>query len=134
MLILAGALGLKFFFEALWPKQKERIQIVISNIRRHRVLLREEVHREHIKEEHEARERTLRRFEDNERSHRRHEYLLLETTMRPRFYDNKLHFLNVNLCDGTGKWLLEDEALARWLDLTDDTAKIVWLRGIPGAG
>jgi hypothetical protein len=53
----------KYLFEAIWPKHKAKVDVVVSNIERHALLMRNEVTLEHTKEEHEARTRALAHFE-----------------------------------------------------------------------
>ncbi|RYP01740.1 hypothetical protein DL764_006102 [Monosporascus ibericus] len=124
----------KAFFEALWPKKKQQIDSVINRIARHATMLRNEVRLEHIQEEHHARAREMEHFENLERSTRRTEYRVLETSMAPTFYDKKLNYLRGRLCGGTGSWLLNDSHMRKWLNATEDSPNIIWLRGIPGAG
>ncbi|RYP73410.1 hypothetical protein DL770_007779 [Monosporascus sp. CRB-9-2] len=124
----------KAFFEALWPKKKQQIDGVINRIARHATMLRNEVRLEHIQEEHHARAREMEHFENLERSTRRTEYRVLETSMAPTFYDIKLNNLRGRLCEGTGSWLLNDSHMRKWLNATEDSPKIIWLRGIPGGG
>ncbi|RYP19665.1 hypothetical protein DL765_003258 [Monosporascus sp. GIB2] len=124
----------KAFFEALWPKKKQQIDSVINKIARHTTMLRNEVRLEHIQEEYHARAREMEHFENLERSTRRTEYRVLEPSMAPTFYDIKLNNLRGRLCGGTGSWLLNDSHIRKWLNATEDSPKIIWLRGIPGAG
>ena len=124
----------KYFFEALWPKQKEKIDIVKSHIDRHATLMRTEVRLEHIREEHDTRLRALEYFERSEREHSRQEYFRIQTDINPKFHDRKLNEISGRLCEGTGKWLLQDDKFTRWLDFDSVDSKILWLEGIPGAG
>jgi hypothetical protein len=97
-------------------------------------MLRNEVRLEHIQEEYNARARDIEHFENLERSTRRIEYGVLETSVTPAFYDTKLNNLRGRLCGGTGSWLLNDSHMRKWLKATEDSPKVIWLRGIPGAG
>jgi len=97
-------------------------------------MLRNEVRLEHIQEAYNARARDMENFEKLERSTRRTEYGMLETRVAPVFYDTKLNYLRGRLCGGTGSWFLNDSHVQKWLNVTEDSPKVIWLRGIPGAG
>ncbi|ERF71684.1 hypothetical protein EPUS_08997 [Endocarpon pusillum Z07020] len=124
----------RYVFESLWPKQRDRIKLVITNIGRHTALMRNEFRMEHIREERDARLRALEHFEKMDRSNRQQEYNIIKTGISPKSYDDKLDWLYGRICEGTGKWLLRDPTFAKWLDFADVSTKIVWLQGIPGAG
>lgn len=125
---------LKYIFEALWPREKEKIELVKSHIERHATMMRTEVRLEHIKEEHDARLRAMEHFEKNEQEHRRQEHNRILTDINPKFYDSELDKISRRLCEGTGKWLLRDDKFTGWLDPDKAGDKILWLDGIPGAG
>ncbi len=118
----------------MWPKQKERINVVITNIGRHSGLMRNEVRREHIREEHEARARALEHFERTERAAVRQEYVSIRADISPVFYNETLSLKEGHLCEGTGKWLMRDPTFCKWLDPADTSTRNLWLQGIPGAG
>lgn len=130
-----GKSGLKIVFEALWPKKKPEIEAVFNRIGRHTTMLRNEVRLEHIQAEYDARAREIENFETLQESTRRLEYRGLETAMAAMFYDAKLNSLRGRLCEGTGNWLLRHHDMSRWLTPAEqDSPKVIWLRGIPGAG
>jgi predicted NACHT family NTPase len=118
----------------LWPKQKDRIQIVITHIEQHASLMRNEVRREDIRAEHEARLRALEHFEKMEKTAIHQEYNAIHTHISPTSYDDTLNRIESRLCDGTGKWLVKDSAFRKWLDPADGSTRRIWLQGIPGAG
>jgi len=127
-------LGWKYFFESLWPKHREKIKVVKTNIERHTLLMRNEVRLEHIQAENDARVRALDHFESTERSLQRQEYQNIKTDVSPRTYEDRLDWFDARRCEGTGKWLLRDSIFAKWLDTTDTSTKVLWLQGIPGSG
>ncbi|KAJ4857218.1 hypothetical protein T069G_08115 [Trichoderma breve] len=116
------AVALKFFglphwrvmFEALWPSQKEKIKIVMGHIGRHTNLMRNKVRLEHLREEYEHRQRAFDHFEAIQKSNMRQEYNVIKTDVSPKFYDAELDF-------------------KKWLNGDDDSTRILWLCGIPGA-
>ncbi|KAK5987844.1 hypothetical protein PT974_11978 [Cladobotryum mycophilum] len=136
------AVALKFFtlphwrymFEALWPKQKDKINIVMNHIGRHTTLMRNQVRLEHIREEHEHRQRAFEHFETTQRSNRRQEYNIIKTDLSPKSYDTELYRIRGGFCEGTGNWLKQDNDFKKWLDVDDRSIRILWLQGIPGAG
>ncbi|KAM0551841.1 hypothetical protein ACHAPJ_008177 [Fusarium lateritium] len=124
----------KSFFEALWPKKKEEIERVIGRMKEHTFYLRNEVRLQDIEEAYKARQSDIESFAKLEESNRRQEYAALETAIAPMFYEKKLAFFLNRLCDGTGNWLISNEDVSKWLQLAQDSPKLIWLCGIPGAG
>ena len=118
----------------MWPKQREKINIIRAQIERHTLLLRREVGLEHIQEAHNARLQALKHYEKTEKFFGRQEYQSIKTDISPRNYEDKLDSFHVRVCQGTGRWLLRDKTFAKWLDKADASINIVWLQGIPGAG
>ncbi|KAL2818731.1 hypothetical protein BDW59DRAFT_165392 [Aspergillus cavernicola] len=123
----------KYFFEALWPRKREHINLVKMHIERHTLLMRNEVRLEHIREEHNARLKALEHFRTAERAHRLQQFHAIKTDVNPRSYDGKLDTIRNRVCKGTDAWLLQDNVFKNWLDVTG-TLRILWLQGIPGAG
>ena len=125
-------------FEALWPKKKTEIEHILDRIGRHTTMLRNEVGLEHIQAAYIAREDELQHFKQLHRKATRTEYGILEAAIAPTYYDKKLVELRGRLCDGTGDWLLKHSTIQQWLhskqDESGSTPRVVWLRGIPGAG
>lgn len=128
------AQGWRYFFESLWPKQRDSIKIVIGHITRHTLLMRSEVRLEHIRAEHDDRLRNLEHFEKTERSHRQQEYHNIKIAISPEFYDKRLDWIYGRICKGSGKWLVRDSTFIKWKNVTVVSTKILWLQGIPGAG
>lgn len=118
----------------MWPKQRDKIQLIMSHIERHTSLMRNEVRLEHIREEHKARLRALEHFEITERSHQRQEYNAIKEAISPRTYEEELYRIRARICKGTGKWLLRDATFTKWLKEVQKPTKLIWLQGIPGAG
>ncbi|KAL6796983.1 hypothetical protein J3E68DRAFT_450030 [Trichoderma sp. SZMC 28012] len=136
------AVALKFFglphwrvmFEALWPSQKEKIKIVMGHIERHTNLMRNKVRLEHLREEYEHRQRAFDHFEAIQKSNMRQEYNVIKTDVSPKFYDAELYRIRGQICKGTGNWLKQASDFKKWLNGDDDSTRILWLCGIPGAG
>ncbi|KIA75967.1 hypothetical protein HK57_00235 [Aspergillus ustus] len=124
----------KFLFESVWPRKQDQINVIIRNIEKHTLLLRNEVRLEHIRAEHEARLKALEHFKVTQRAHRLQQYQAIKTDVNPRMYDDKLDWYHNRVCKGTGTWLLKDAVFKKWLDATDTTSRVAWIQGIPGAG
>jgi len=121
-------------FETIWPKQREKIKIVEGHIERHSRLLGDKITYEHIKREHEAREKAFEHFRDEETSRASQRFLALEAAIRPPAYGVRFDGLSNKICDGTARWLEKDAAFRSWIDMSNPSTKLLWLRGIPGAG
>ncbi|KAH6876383.1 hypothetical protein B0T10DRAFT_198406 [Thelonectria olida] len=125
---------LKIVFEMLWPSRREKIKIVAKHIDHHRMLMRNEVRLEEIREANEAREQALKHFALTEENAIIQEYSNLRAHVSPKDYDADLYRFHGDVYDGTGKWLFRDQSFKDWTDLTKTSPRILWLKGIPGAG
>jgi len=126
--------GWRYFFEALWPRHRDKIKLVQTHIERHSLLMRNEVRLEHIQKEHTARLRALEHFETTEKSQQKLEYQSIRSSISPRTYGSALDRIQARTCPGTGAWLSKDAKFIEWIHTTDKSANILWLEGIPGAG
>ncbi|KAK4198875.1 hypothetical protein QBC40DRAFT_229024 [Triangularia verruculosa] len=122
------------FFEALWPQQKDKIELVKEHLERHTLLMRSEVRLEHIKQEHELRTKALEDFDRSTKERIRQDFHRIKTDTNPKTYDPDLYRVASRTCEGTGKWLLRDPKFKAWLDSGKSANKVLWLEGIPGAG
>jgi len=135
MILIQYYLGLKFLFEALWPRKKEELEAIANRIGRHATIFRNEVRLEHIQAEYEARERDNERFRTLRDSTMRLEYETLKTNLNPPSFDAKLDWLRGRFCAHTGNWLLGHPCMLKWLnEETHGPERFIWLRGMPGAG
>ncbi len=121
-------------FETFWPKRRDQIKIVESNIERHTRLLGENITFEHIKEAHENRMKSFAEFQDAQVHRATQRFRALETAICPRMYNDKLDLLSSRTCPGTAKWLEKDATFCEWIDMSSQLTKLLWLCGIPGAG
>lgn len=108
--------------------------MIKTHIERHTRLMRTEVRMEELHLEHDMRLKELQHFKDTERSRRQQEYNAIKANVNPATYDDRLDGYHSHVCEGTGKWLLEDSVFKRWLDQADQTTRVLWIQGIPGAG
>lgn len=118
----------------MWPSLKEKIKIVMNHIQRHTDLMRNKVRLEHLREEYEHRQRAFDHFEATQRSNMRQEYNIIKTDVSPRLYDTELYRIRDQVCKGTGNWLEQASDFKKWSNGDDDSTRILWLCGIPGAG
>jgi len=121
-------------FETIWPKQREMIKRVEERLQKHSRLLGENVTYEHIKREHEAREKAFEHFRDEKTSRASQRFLALEAAINPPKYGARFDGLSNKICGGTARWLEKDTAFQSWIDMSNPLTKLLWLRGIPGAG
>ncbi|KAK3378716.1 NACHT domain protein [Lasiosphaeria ovina] len=124
----------RYVFEALWPKYRNKIKVVKENVESHTLLLRRDTQSEDIRQQHELRVRALEHFDITDSTDRRQEYRSIMTDVRPERYDDKLHWVQSRVCEGTGRWLLKTPAFTEWLDGSDKSKRCMWLQGIPGSG
>ncbi|KAI1640418.1 NACHT domain protein [Biscogniauxia mediterranea] len=125
---------LKYLFDSLWPRHKDKIKVVMTHIENHARLMRNEVRLEHIQQEYEARRRALEHFEKEDRSRRAQEFHRIRTDIAPQSHDHRFDWLRARVCQGTGTWLLQNATFKEWLQATAESSRILWLQGIPGAG
>ncbi|RSL98170.1 hypothetical protein CDV31_012704 [Fusarium ambrosium] len=125
---------LEIVFEALWPSRREQIKVVTKHISRHRELMRTEVRLEEIRAADEARQRELEHFAKAEEAAIKQEYFTLRAHVSPKTYDDELYRYHEAVCEGTGKWLFRDQSFKDWEDQSKPSTRILWLKGIPGAG
>jgi hypothetical protein len=107
---------------------------VVSNIERHTNLLRNEVTLQHIKEEYEARIKSLAHFEKELEFQELQKFELLKTRVSARLYDDRLDWLLNRSFEGSSTWLVNDATFLEWLDISNSDVPLLWLKGIPGAG
>jgi hypothetical protein len=112
----------------------DRIQVVISQIERHKLLLSIEVSLDHLREAHEAHRRALAHFEKKAKFHWLQEYHNFKSTISPKSYDDKLDSFNRLVREGSRDWLMRNSTFIEWLDATNRAINVLWLKGKPGSG
>ncbi|KAK0714452.1 hypothetical protein B0T21DRAFT_375908 [Apiosordaria backusii] len=135
-------IALKFFslsrsdlvFEAVWPKQRNKIDVVVSNINRHTTLMRSEVTMQHISAEHEFRDKCLAHFDHETDFQELQRFQTLKIRVSPRIYDDRLDWLLNRSSKNSAEWLVADNIFRGWLDISNSAVRLLWLHGIPGAG
>jgi hypothetical protein len=132
--LLLTSTGWQYILEAVWPKYKAKLEIVVKHIQRHSMLMKDEITLQRIREEHDARQLALNHYDDEARFHLRRDFDSNQAKISPRMYYDKLNRLREATCQGTGEWLMEDATFISWVDMANNSTKIVWLQGIPGSG
>jgi hypothetical protein len=93
-----------------------------------------EVTLENVVQAYEARRRA---YQESERTHDFQEWQNFEcvrTAISPYLYDNDLEALSRECQVESGQWLEEEDDFKKWSDPNDQSSRVFWLQGIPGAG
>lgn len=131
---LPSTLGWVFVFDSVWPRHKDKIGVVVSSIEQHCLLMTDEVTLENISGAYRARVEDMKRWQREFEFHERQDFKSVEDYISPRLYDDELDRLQRTICERTGRWIQREKTLKRWIDTSDESTKVVWLQGIPGAG
>ena len=122
-------------FDRLWPKHLANIEELGRHLDRLSRLMSTEIRLEHIQDEYEFRKQAMITFKAQAANIRRQEYDRIMTSLSPCTYDKILYHLNLNRCQGTGSWLFQSQIFLEWMeDSWEEARRILWLKGIPGAG
>ena len=124
----------RFFFESLWPKYSSRFQVILKNIAQHRIMMDSEVTLAHIKEAYAARVDAQDKFERDQEYEERMEFQIIMNSLSPQLYDAQLERIKQRCFMEAGKWIEQDNDFSEWQDPSNQSAKVLWLMGIPGAG
>ncbi|KAJ6073165.1 NACHT nucleoside triphosphatase [Penicillium canescens] len=122
-----------FIFDSVWPRHKAKINVVVSSIERHCLLMTEEVNLENISGAHRARIADMDRWKRNFEFQERQNFNSVEAYISPKLYDDDLDRLQRTICERTGRWLKKEQTLKEWFDPRNASTRVVWLQGIPGA-
>lgn len=126
--------GWMYIFDRSWPILWELIREVSSHISRLTRLMRTEISLEHIHREYEFRKTALEQFRKQANETRRQDFDRIRTSLRPREYNESLYELRAERSSGTGNWLFSSKAFIEWFDDSHGDSRVLWLKGIPGAG
>ena len=126
--------GWMIVFDSVWPRHKAKIQVVVNSLEHHCLLMTEEVTLEHITDARKAQIADIDRWQKAFEFQEQQNFRNIEAYISPKLYDDELDRLQRAVCERTGRWLNKEQALKYWFDPNDDTTRLVWLQGIPGAG
>lgn len=101
---------------------------------RHKALLNSNVTLEDVIRADEARERA---YQEYERTHQFQDWQNFETVkaaIAPCLYDDYLEYLSRECGSESRQWLEDEDDFKKWSDPNDQSVRLFWLQGIPGAG
>ena len=88
----------------------------------------------HITEAYAARASTYDKYEKDQEYDERMEFRHIMTSLSPRLYGDELERITQRCSIAAGKWLETDKHFSDWQDASNQSERILWLTGIPGAG
>lgn len=91
--------------------------------------MRNQVRREHIREEHDFRIKAMQHFERTEAADRRMEYKAIQDDISPQEYERLLDWCRTRTSKDTGGWLLQNSIFKQWLDTKNTVVKMLWVKG-----
>ncbi|KAJ5175558.1 NACHT nucleoside triphosphatase [Penicillium canariense] len=121
-------------FDSVWPRYKAKINVVVSSIERHSLLMTEEVSLANISEARAARIADMDRWQRTFEFQEAQDFLSVQSYISPNLYDDELDRLQRRICERTGRWLQREQVLNYWLDASNAATRVLWMQGIPGAG
>ncbi|KAH6888169.1 hypothetical protein B0T10DRAFT_515086 [Thelonectria olida] len=121
-------------FESLWPRYAGKLKVVQDNITKHRMLMQGEVTIAEIAEAHSARTRSLEEYERSHEFQQRQDFDMVFASLAPNLYDEELERLKEKCVIDSASWLSSNPQFQQWFDASDDSIRLLWLEGIPGAG
>lgn len=118
----------------MWAKSARQIKAVESNIEKHANLLMDEASFEHMRMVAESTAAALKKAEKDETIQQLQLFQALEASICPQLYDEKMDWLRSRVYKDTSNWLLKDVSFKKWIEAGDQSKRLIWLQGIPGAG
>jgi hypothetical protein len=124
-------------YSALFGKiSNARFKHLISNLQRHKTLIKSLANVLEIKASHEARDLAEKAFQDADKARKDNQRVAVRTWLSARNVqlDHDVYTEVRKLYPSTGLWVLQKTAIAAWLDNQHTSGCFVWINGIPGAG
>ncbi|KAL2213134.1 hypothetical protein CC79DRAFT_1391107 [Sarocladium strictum] len=118
----------------LWSRPQKKLEMIISNIKKHQLLLNEEVTFVHIQQAKDARDRDLAHFNNIHADELSRKYVALKASINPLLFNDWLDRLYTTSVAGCDAWLLSEAQFLKWADHGLKKSDFLWLHGIPGAG
>ena len=88
----------------------------------------------HITEAYAARVSADDKYRRDQEHDERTEFQSIFESLRPQLYDRVLERLLQRCSVKAGEWLEKDKRFSDWQDPSNQSARALWLAGIPGAG
>lgn len=126
--------GWLHIFDRVWPMHSSVVSEVASHIERLARLMRTDIRLEHIQQEYEFRKDALEGFKKQAKENRQQEFYRIKTSLNLRGYNEALNRIHGLRCREAGAWLFSNETYTKWFDGFPGESRILWLKGIPGAG
>ena len=87
-----------------------------------------------ITEAYAARVSTYEKFERDQKHDEQMDFQNIMISLCPHLYDAELETIRKRCSIPAGKWLETDRQFLEWQDASNQSARVLWLTGIPGAG
>ena len=88
----------------------------------------------HITEAYAARVSADDKYKRDQEHDERTEFQFIFNSLSPQLYDVQLERLSQRCSVQVGEWLGKDQRFSDWQDPSNQSARALWLAGIPGAG
>ena len=127
----------KLAFKLTYQPFSEMFEDILKKLSRSRELLLQSAHIAHFQESQEARRDISRDFQIllEEQQHTRRlavmDRLSIESTWKTQHREIRELRLKI---PQTTRWIFKEPAMMNWLEGSESASRILWLRGIPGAG
>lgn len=122
------------FFERSWPKYSALVSKITDHIEHLSRSMSAKVPLEHFRKDQEFRKNVLEAFKAQEKRTQKTEFRRVETSLKPYTFSHILYQLSNDFSSQSGDWVFQNETYTRWLDGSQVGSRVLWLRGIPGAG
>ena len=88
----------------------------------------------HITEAYAARASADDKYRRDQEHDERIEFQYIFNSLSPQLYDAQLERITQRCSIQAGEWMENDQRFSDWQDSTNQSARVLWLTGIPGAG
>ncbi|KAI9146903.1 Vegetative incompatibility protein [Paramyrothecium foliicola] len=122
------------FFDSIWPNHRAKIEIIISNLKQHSSIIKNEVTLLDIVQAKQHRDQTYEHFKNQNKSQMQQKFVGLRSRVSPLTYDERLEWFRNRSVTGCEKWLYRNSDFSEWFDVSTKTPNWLWFQGIPGAG
>jgi hypothetical protein len=123
-------------FRAAWKDFKSRFQHLLDDLRRHKELVENQANLLQFQESRALRLQFQDSFKAAEKTERENRRLAVMNWLSAA--DAHLDQEGVAMVrhdyPGTCRWIIEKPELKAWYDPEDTLVRLIWLKGIPGAG
>ncbi|KIX07366.1 uncharacterized protein Z518_02019 [Rhinocladiella mackenziei CBS 650.93] len=124
----------ELYFESMWPKYGNKITIIMNNVERHAALISNEVTLASILDAQAAHAEAVKTCERDEEFQRRQDFATVQQSLSPKLYDDELEQFRKLRTPDSGKWIEKNEEFIAWFNASNQSGRVLWIEGIPGAG